>query len=201
MAHRRANERGTLARVALRLNAGNLPPLVLMTDDERLPDPCAAARLLPRGSLIVLRARDERRRKELAAALAWIAQARSLFLLIADDPELARSAHGVHFPEARMGAIAYWRARRPDWLLTASAHSLRAVQRAALFGADAVFLSPVFSTASHPGRAALTPIRLRLMTQETRVPLYALGGINAGNAQQLLDAGLAGIAAIGGLAP
>jgi len=36
--------------VALRLNAGNLPPLVLMTDDERLPDPCAAARLLPRGA-------------------------------------------------------------------------------------------------------------------------------------------------------
>jgi thiamine-phosphate pyrophosphorylase len=201
MAHRRANERGTLARVALRLNAGNLPPLVLMTDDERLPDPCAAARLLPRGSLIIVRARDRHRRKELAAALARIAQARSLFLLIADDPHLARLAHGVHFPEAHMGAIAYWRARRPDWFLTASAHSLAAAQRAALFGADAVFLSPVFPTASHPGRAALTPVRLRLMAQETRVPLYALGGINAGNAQQLLGARLAGIAAIGGLAP
>jgi thiamine-phosphate pyrophosphorylase len=187
--------------VALRLNAGNLPPLVLMTDDERLPDPCAAARLLPRGSLIIVRARDQHRRKEWAAALARIAQARSLFLLIADDPHLARLAHGVHFPEAHMGAIAYWRARRPDWFLTASAHSLAAAQRAALFGADAVFLSPVFPTASHPGRAALTPIRLRLMAQETRVPLYALGGINAGNAQQLLGARLAGIAAIGGLAP
>jgi thiamine monophosphate synthase len=33
------------------------------------------------------------------------------------------------------------------------------------------------------------------------VPLYALGGINAGNAQQLLGARLAGIAAVGGLAP
>jgi thiamine-phosphate pyrophosphorylase len=186
--------------VALRLNAGNLPPLVLMTDDERLPDPCATARLLPRGSLIVLRARDEHRRKALAVDLARIAQARSLFLLIADDPELARSAHGVHFPEAHMGRVAYWRARRPDWFLTASAHSLGAAQRAALFGADAVFLSPVFPTASHPGRVALTPIRFRLMAQETRVPLYALGGINAGNAQQLLGARLAGIAAIGGLA-
>ena len=76
-----------------------------------------------------------------------------------------------------------------------------AAQRAALFGADAVFLSPVFPTASHPGRATLTPVRVRLMAQETRVPLYALGGINAGNAQQLLGARLAGIAAIGALAP
>jgi thiamine-phosphate pyrophosphorylase len=187
--------------VALRLNAGNLPPLVLMTDDERLPDPCEAARLLPRGSLIVLRARDQYRRRDLAVALARIAHARALFLLIADDPDLARSAHGVHFPEAHMGAISYWRARRPDWFLTASAHSLQAAQRAALFGADAVFLSPVFPTPSHPGRQVLTPIRLRLIARETRVPLYALGGINAGNAQQLLGARLAGIAAIGGLAP
>jgi thiamine-phosphate pyrophosphorylase len=186
--------------VALRLNAGNLPPLVLMTDDERLPDPCAAARLLPRGSLIVLRAREKHRRVELATALARIARSRALFLLIADDPELAQSADGVHFPEAHMGAIAHWRARRPGWFLTTSAHSLEAVQRAARFGADAVFLSPIFPTASHPGRASLTPIRLRLMAREARVPLYALGGINAGNAQQLLGAGLAGIAAIGGLA-
>jgi thiamine-phosphate pyrophosphorylase len=186
--------------VALRLNAGNLPPLVLMTDDERLPDPCAAARALPRGSLIVLRARDRQRRRELAAELARIARAQALFLLIADDTDLARLAHGVHFPEARMGEIAHWRARRPDWFVTTSAHSLAAAQRAARFGATAVFLSPVFPTESHPGRAPLTPIRLRLMAQEVHAPLYALGGINASNAQQLAGARLAGIAAIGGLA-
>ena len=184
----------------MRLNAGNLPPLVLVTDDERLPDPCAAAAALPRGSLIVLRTREKQRRKELAAALARIARARSLFLLIAGDPELAQSADGAHFPEARMGAIAAWRARRPDWFLTASAHSLGGAQRAARFGADAVFLSPVFPTASHPGRPALTPIRLRLMAQQARLPVYALGGINAQNALALLGARLAGIAAIGALA-
>ena len=187
--------------MAKALNAGNLPPLVLMTDDDRLPDPCAAARLLPRGSLIVLRARERPRRKELAAALARVARSRALFLLIAGDPYLAHAADGVHFPEAQMGAVAYWRARRPDWFLTASAHSLKAAQRAALFGADAVFLSPVFPTESHPGRAAITPVRLRLMAQGLRIPAYALGGINAGNVQQLVGAGLAGIAAIGALAP
>lgn len=170
-----------------------------MTDDERLPDPCAAAERLPRGSLIVLRAREGRRRRELAAVLAVIARSHGLFLLIADDPELARSADGLHLPEARLGAIADWRARRPESFVTASAHSLRAVQRAAAFGADAVFLSPVFPTKSHVGRAALTPVRFRLMAQEARVPLYALGGIDAETMRQLAGANIAGIAAIGAL--
>jgi thiamine-phosphate pyrophosphorylase len=191
--------RGRLAREAFRLGAGNLPPLVLMTDDERLPDPCAAAGRLPRGSLIVLRAQEKRRRGEMAGALARIARARGLYLLIAEDPALARFADGVHFPEAHMGAVAYWRARRPGWFLTTSAHSLEAVQRAASFGADAVFLSPVFPTASHIRRAALTPIRFRLMAREARVPVYALGGIDADNVRRLAGANLAGVAAIGAL--
>jgi len=198
-AQRQAKERGTLARAALRLNAFDLPPLVLMTDDERLPDPCAAAERLPRGSLIVLRARLKRHRQQLAATLAQIARARGLYLLIADDPELASAADGLHVPEAQMGTIAYWRARRPHWFITASAHSLEAVQRAARFGADAVLLSPVFPTQSHPDRAALTPIRLRMIAREVHVPLYALGGITAENALQLMGARIAGLAAVGAL--
>jgi thiamine-phosphate pyrophosphorylase len=190
----------TLARQAFRLNASPLPPLVLMTDDERLPDPCAAARQLPSGSLIVLRARKRTRRRELAHLLAGIAMERGLFLVIADDPQLAYGADGVHFPERRAGEISYWRARRPDWFLTSSAHSLSAVLRAARFGADAVFLSPVFPTKSHPDRAVLTPIRLRLMAQLAPVPIYALGGIDTGNVLRLAGAGLAGFAAIGALA-
>jgi len=191
---------GKLARLAFRLNRGALPPLVLMTDDERLPDPHAAASHLPRGSLIVLRAREKTRRRDLAASLARIAGQRGLYLLIADDPELACSAHGAHFPEARAGEIAQWRARRPRLFLTASAHSLCAAMRAATFGADAVFLSPVFPTKSHPERAALGAMRLRLIAACVPVPIYALGGIDETNVLRLTGARLAGIAAIGVLA-
>jgi len=191
---------GKLARLAFRLNRGALPPLVLMTDDERLPEPRAAASRLPPGSLIVLRARERDRRRRLAASLARIAAQRGLYLLIADDPNLACSAHGAHFPEARAGEIAYWRARRPHLLFTASAHSLRAAVRAASFGADAVLLSPVFATKSHPGRAALGPMRLRAIAALLPASVYALGGIDETNVLRLSGAGLAGIAAIGALA-
>lgn len=189
----------TLARLAFRFRARGLPPLVLMTDDERLPDPVRAAMGLPRGSMIVVRSRARARRREWAAGLAEIARRRGLYLLIADDPELASAADGVHFPEARAGAISYWRARRPDWLLTASAHSLHAAIRAASFGADAIFLSPVFATKSHPGRGALGAIRLRLIARMLSVPVYALGGIDARTIRHLADADVAGIAAIGAL--
>jgi thiamine-phosphate pyrophosphorylase len=195
-----ADARAKLARVAKGLNAGPLPSLVLMTDDERLPDPCAAAARLPPGSLIILRAQKAARRKSLAAALARIARQRGLFLVIASDPLLAGAADGLHVPEARLGEAAHWRARRPHWFITASAHSLSAAQRAARCGVDAVFLSPVFPTKSHPERLALTPIRLRLMVRQARVPVYALGGIDAANVARLAGAKLTGIAAIGALA-
>jgi thiamine-phosphate pyrophosphorylase len=191
-----------LSTAARRFDARCLPPLVLMTDDERLSDPCTAASRLPRGSLVVVRAREADRRAALASALARIARRRELLLIVADDPLLVArmGSHGVHFPEARAGEIAHWRAKRPQWLITASAHSLRAAANAARFGAHAVFLSPVFATKSHPGRTPLGHLRLRRIAQIVDVPVYALGGIDAHSVGQLRGADIAGIAAIGALA-
>jgi thiamine-phosphate pyrophosphorylase len=192
--------RRRLARVAahLSLRAGAaLPPLVLMTDDERLPDPLAAAKALPRGSMVVLRARDPARRAALAKSLARVARLRGLILLIAGDAMLARATDGMHLPETRAAEAARWRARYPSILITASAHSLSALMRAR--HADAIFLSPIFATASHPNAKPLTTIRARMIAAHARVPVYALGGIDARNAQRLTGSPFAGIAAVGAL--
>jgi thiamine-phosphate pyrophosphorylase len=174
-----------------------LPLLVLLTDDERLPDPLAAARALPRGSMVVVRACEAGRRRALAFAVMKIARARKLTVLIAGDATLARAcdAQGVHLPEAQIGEAAALRARG-GLLITASAHSFSALRRAK--DVDAVFLSPVFPTASHPGRPALGSVRANLMARQATVPVYALGGIGARNVG-LLSA-FCGIAAIGALA-
>jgi thiamine-phosphate pyrophosphorylase len=173
-----------------------LPPLVLFTDDDRLADPLTAARALPRGSMVVVRARDGARRAVLARAMVDLARSRALIVLVASDGALvaASGADGVHLPEARLGEVAAWRARR-RFLVTASVHSLAGLAKAK--SADAVFLSPVFPTASHPGRAALTAVRANLIARAARVPVYALGGVDACNAGRL--SGFAGIAAIGAL--
>lgn len=168
-----------------------------MTDDERLADPVSAALALPPGSLVIVRSREEAKRQALAALMREIARARGLFLSVAGDVALALAlnADGLHLPEARVGEAAALRARH-DLLLTASAHSFAAVTRAAHL--DALILSAVFPTASHPGGSSLGPLRANLIARQAPLPLYALGGITAENASLL--SGFCGIAAIGALA-
>lgn len=163
-----------------------------MTDDERLPDPVAAARALPKGSLVIVRARDAKRRHALGDALRT--QTHGLILLAADDPVLADCLHGLHLPEAHARDAAHWRALRPHWVITVAAHSPRGLQAPY---ADAALLSPVFATKSHPGAKTLTPARARLMAQHALLPVLALGGVTARNAALL--PGFSGIAAIGSL--
>jgi thiamine-phosphate pyrophosphorylase len=164
-------------------------PLVLMTDD-RDSDWARAARRLPRGSLVVVRARDVAARAALAQDLGGIAP-----LLIADDPALALrvGAAGLHLPEKRMREALHWRAAHPDWIITSSAHSLAALKHAHTL--DAVFLSPVFPTGSHKGTPALTPVRAAFIAAHAPVPVYALGGVTARNAALLAPA-FCGIAAV-----
>jgi thiamine-phosphate pyrophosphorylase len=171
-----------------------LPALVLMTD-ARLKNPLGAARALPRGSIVVVRAREAVRLRMLAEAMIAIARTRGLIVLVAG--EAVQGADGIHLPQARLGEAPAWRARRPSLLITASVHSHAALGKAQRFGVDAAFLAPVFATKSHPGRAALGAVRANLIARAARIPLYALGGIDARNAARL--GGFCGIAAVGAL--
>lgn len=179
-----------------------MPSLVLMTDDERLADPLAAARVLPRGSMVVARSRDAGRLSELSRSLLKIARRHGLAVLIAGDPLLAGrlGADGFHLPGARAGEAAHWRARFPTMMITASAHSYRALSTMRNAPVDAIFLSPVFFTKSHPDKAVPPPSRTNLIARAAGKPVYALGGVDARNARLLAPGVFAGIAAIGALA-
>jgi thiamine-phosphate pyrophosphorylase len=202
-----ALDREKLARAARALNAGSgrlgLPALILMTDQTRVSDPVAAARALPRGSAIVLRHTDAKARTALGRALVELARAKGLMLLVAGDAQLAAGigAHGLHLPEARAREAAHWRALKPSWLITAAAHSARAVSAARIAGADAALLAPVFATSSHPDRRPLGLSRARLIAARAGLPVYALGGVNAHTAARIKDSCFAGIAAIDALLP
>ena len=97
-----------------------------------------------------------------------------------------------------MKEAAHWRARFPHWIVTSSAHSLRALMGA--HALDAVFLSPVFATTSHNGAKPLTPLRAAFIAGHAPVPVYALGGVTAQNAARLAPS-FSGIAAISSLIP
>ncbi len=87
-------------------------------------------------------------------------------------------------------------ARGPAGLRLVTAHSLHEIAMAHRARADAILLSPVFPSRSHAGRAALGPLRYRLIAARALVPVIALGGMTARRARRL---GAARWAAIDGL--
>ncbi len=190
---------------ALRRAAGNpraangmvLPALIAVSDAERMADPVAATALLPPRTAVLLRHYRHTGRTRLAHALAAACRARNLTLIVAGDAGLARAvgAAGVHYPEGTPFIVA------PGLFTTVAAHSLAAVRAAVAGGADAVLLSPVFATASHPGVRAMGVARFARLVAASAVPVFALGGITAANALRLTGSGAAGIAAVGALAP
>jgi thiamine-phosphate pyrophosphorylase len=75
-------------------------------------------------------------------------------------------------------------------------HSATGAAQAERAGADFVLLGTIFASASHPER---TPGGLALVREARtacRLPLIAIGGIDAGNAAGVLAAGADGVAVI-----
>ncbi len=192
----------TLSEAAQRLNSqkpGNgWPALVMVTDAARLPDPVAAAAQMPRGSAVLLRDYQHPDRVALAQSLRQVCRARGLEFWVAGDVGLALlvAADGIHFPEQQVRHSGAWRRPKPNMRMTAAVHSKPALVRAATACVDAVFLSPVFETASHPGARTLGAVRFAGLVRESRLPVYALGGITTGSARRLYQSGAVGLAAI-----
>lgn len=134
-----------------------------------------------------------------APALRALARSRGLMLLVGADARLAAEigADGLHLPERMAAALPRLRARHPYWRFTVAAHGVAALRRAALSGAEAAFLSPVLPSSSPSAAGALGPLRTRALIRTASLPVYGLGGIDADTAQQLIGAGLAGLAGVG----
>ncbi len=168
----------------IRRKHAKLPPLWLFTDEDRLADPIRAVRRLPPGRAgVVLRHDRDPARRQLAWDLARICKTRRLSLVVAADLRLAGALKaGVHLRGGR------WpRGGRPSGLVTSSAHSVHQLRRAQGAGANIVFLSPAFATASHPGAPALGPLRWAAIARRGRPDgcVAALGGINGATVKQL----------------
>ncbi|MFW2850972.1 thiamine phosphate synthase [Sphingomonas sp. TX0543] len=161
-----------------------VPRLWLMTDERMGAGLWRAVRRLPRGSGIVFRhyATPARERRRLFAALLRISRRRGLVLVRAGDTRLAGEM-GTH--KRRGGGIVTW-----------PAHSREQAVRAMRVGADAVFISPVFPTRSHPGAPALGARRASAIARGLPATRIALGGMDARSYARL--AGFDGWAGIDG---
>jgi thiamine-phosphate diphosphorylase len=114
------------------------------------------------------------------------------------DVALAAGAHGVHLrgdsmPAARVRILA-----PPAFLIGRSVHSPEDARRAqAGEGLDYLVFGTVFGTASKPGAVVSGLDALVQVVAATRLPVIAIGGMNAATVPGVGATGAAGFAAIG----
>ena len=158
-----------------------LPRLWLMSDERQGEALFAAIARLPRGAGIVFRhySLAPADRRALWDRVRTAARARGLTLVVAGPP--LPGADGAHNRPGR-------------GLRTVSAHNLREIRAAERDGVHLIFLSPVHPTRSHPNAPTLGPRRFALLAHQTKLPVIALGGMDADKARTLGGAyGWAGI--------
>jgi len=121
-----------------------------------------------------------------------------LFIHTQADVAKAINADGVHLSSIEMNqipAIREW-LKRDEMKFSTSCHNELELEFAHRFGADFVFLSPVFATQSHPDEESLGITRFRELAADPPLPVIALGGINGENRSQLEGIPVAVISAI-----
>ena len=157
-----------------------LPAVWLISDARNDAGLARALARLPRGSGFIFRhyhlppaARQARFR-----TLAALARRRGHIVALAGTARAARrwGADAAYGPPAAL-------ARGPALVRLVTAHGLHELRQARR--ADAILLSPVFATRSHPGAGGLGTLRFALIARWARCPVIALGGMNPARAKRL----------------
>ena len=174
--------------------------LMLVSDRRRLPggDLAALAGEAARAGVddVQLREKDLGGRalaalaRDVAAALAGTGA--RLLVNGRADVAAATGASGVQLPEEGL-PVAAVKAAFPALLIGASRHSADGVRQAEDDGADLVILGPVFGTPGQEDRA-LGLQAIASAARHTRLPVYAIGGIEPANARAVAEAGAGGLA-------
>jgi len=87
----------------------------------------------------------------------------------------------------------------PDRFLAASCHTLKDIKRANELKLDFIVVSPVKKTTSHPAEEAMGWSEFKQLIATAKMPVYALGGMQAEDIKEAYSYGAQGIAAISGL--
>lgn len=135
----------------------------------------------------------------LAQSLKALLSARRIPLVINDriDVALACGADGVHLGQSDMPVMDARRLLPPEVFIGWSVETPQDVQRASQLPVDYLGVSPVFATPTKTDTSTPWGLDgLRQVRAATALPLVAIGGIDHGNAVQVLQAGADGLAVV-----
>ena len=180
-----------------------IPPLLLITDRKqaRRPLPELLEAAFAGGCRFAsLREKDlaPQDRLALVEEILPIARRYGAALLVHGDLDAAARCDGLHLGAGGDVAAARTTLGEGAWV-GLSCHTVEEVRGAAASGADHVTLGPVASTPSKPGYEAQLDMKELGEAARAGVPVLALGGVDESNAGALRQAGVAGIAVMGGV--
>lgn len=159
-----------------------------------------------RGGVDLFQLRDKEAGDE--TLLAKAAEARRLcdeagaLLVVNDRPDIAvaAAADGVHIGQDDMGVAQARAVVGPDRLVGRSTHTPAQIDDAGREGADYIGVGPVFETPTKAGREAVGLALVAYAARHATVPFFAIGGIDADNAQDVVGAGARRLAVVRAIA-
>lgn len=195
-----------LKRIAEKLSKniqpGNkkLPSLFFFSDRRKFEDIFSVFGSMPDFVAIVVREYDLDTKSRLKFAQKIKKIAGRKLVLIGKDLDLALKikADGVHFSDLdpQPNYFDYRKRAGNNFIFTCSCHRPCSVTMAEKNNLNAVFYSPIFPTPSHKKAKTIGILKLAKIATRSRIPLYALGGINQKNYHLLVNSKIRGLAGI-----
>ena len=157
------------------------------------PEPLLRAALTGGVDIVQLREKGLPRREIERSALTFrrLCDTYSALFVVNDDPDLARAcnADGVHVGQADMPAAQARAALGQDAIVGLSTHSEEQLAASVGEPVDYVSVGPIWETPTKEGRPGVGLSLIRHAASAAPHPFFAIGGIDAANAPQVVDAG------------
>jgi thiamine-phosphate diphosphorylase len=187
-----------LAATLRREQAHRVRGLYVIIDPEVTDgrDPLDIARGAVQGGAKMLQLRDKLRDKgaslPLALSLQQLCQERDVLLIINDHVDLAAAvgSGGLHVGQTDLPVAQARQVLAPHQVLGRSNREFEQLVESQEMGADHVAFGPIYQSGTKStGREPQGPQRLRQARDLAKVPLVAIGGINAENVAPVVEAG------------
>jgi len=160
-------------------------------------DPIDVARAILRGGCSVLQLRDKESSDgvvlDTALAIALLCREAGVPFVVDDrvDVALACGADGVHLGQADLPLAVARRLAPSSMMIGVSTHDLAQLARAQDGGADLVGFGPVFATRSKERPDPVVGLAgLAAAVRASRIPVVAIGGIDASNVEDVCATGV-----------
>jgi thiamine-phosphate pyrophosphorylase len=126
-----------------------------------------------------------------AIAARILCQQLGTLLIVNDRPWVAREAEadGVHVGQDDIPVSELRELVGPDMLIGLSTHTPAQIDAVDASVVDYIGVGPIHQTPTKPGRPAVGVELIRYAAAHAPVPFFAIGGLDAGNLAQALDAG------------